>query len=72
MGVDILNDWMSENGKIRKELQRGCLGVHGGVKETVAQARPQERGSTPSTPVQASYGFCQLLFTFRVVLPTVL
>ena len=44
----------SGNGRMRKELQKGCLGVRGGVrKETAAQAGPQECSSTPSVPVRA-------------------
>ena len=45
--------WRSGNGDIGKELQRECLGTYGwGVKETAAQAGPQERSSTPFTPVR--------------------
>ena len=32
--------------------RRGCLSMHGGVKQTAAQAGPQERSNTPSTPVR--------------------
>ena len=43
----------SRNGRMRKELQKGYLGVRGGGRrETAAQAGPQECSNTPSVPVR--------------------